>query len=73
MREHADIFLLGAGGDAHAFFGMDGVHILLDYRREELPALLARIAPDAAMLLPTVAETFGYMLSELRDLGDRHT
>lgn len=69
VREHADIFLLGAGGDAHAFFGMDGVHILLDYRREELPALLARIAPDAAMLLPTVAETFGYMLSELRDLG----
>ena len=69
LRGHAEVFLLGAGGDAHEFFGMDGVHILLDYRREELPALLARLAPDAAMLLPTVAETFGYMLSELRDLG----
>ncbi|MFZ1390983.1 MAG: glycosyltransferase [Dokdonella sp.] len=69
LREYADVFLLGAGSDAHAFFGMDGVHILLDYRREELPDLLAGIAPDAAMLLPTVAETFGYTLSELRDLG----
>ena len=34
-----------------------------------LPALVARIAPDAALLLPTVAETFSYTLSELRSLG----
>jgi O-antigen biosynthesis protein len=65
----AEVFLLGAGTDAHAFFGMDGVHILLDYRREDLPGLLADLAADAAVLLPTVAETFGYTLSELRDLG----
>ncbi len=65
----AEVFLLGAGADAHRFFGIDGVHIVLDYRREDLPTLLAELAADAAVLLPTVAETFGYTLSELRDLG----
>ncbi|HEY6941028.1 glycosyltransferase [Dokdonella sp.] len=69
LREHADLFLLGAGADAHALFGERGVHVLLDYRRDELPALLARLQPDAALLLPTVAETFSYTLSELRSLG----
>lgn len=69
LREHAELFLLGAGADAHALFGERGVHVLLDYRRDELPALLARLQPDAALLLPTVAETFSYALSELRSLG----
>ncbi len=69
LAEVAEVFLLGAGADAQAFFGIDGVHIVLDYRREDLPALLATLAADAAVLLPTVAETFGYTLSELRDLG----
>jgi GT2 family glycosyltransferase/glycosyltransferase involved in cell wall biosynthesis len=69
LREHAELFLLGAGAEAHALFGEPGVHVLLDYRRDELPALLARIQPDAALLLPTVAETFSYTLSELRSLG----
>jgi GT2 family glycosyltransferase/glycosyltransferase involved in cell wall biosynthesis len=69
LREHVDLFLLGAGADAHALFGEKGVHILLDYRRDELPRLLADIRPDAALLLPTVAETFSYTLSELRSLG----
>jgi GT2 family glycosyltransferase len=69
LREHAELFLLGAGADAHALFGERGVHVVLDYRRDELPELVARIAPDAAVLLPTVAETFSYTLSELRSLG----
>ncbi|HNR91185.1 MAG TPA: glycosyltransferase [Dokdonella sp.] len=69
LTPFADVFLLGAGADAHAFFGRGGVHIVLDYARAELPALLATIAADAALLLPTVAETFGYTLSELRSLG----
>ncbi|MET0226017.1 MAG: glycosyltransferase, partial [Dokdonella sp.] len=69
LREHAELFLLGAGADAHALFGESGVHILLDYRRDELPQLLAQIRPDAALLLPTVAETFSYTLSEMRSLG----
>ncbi len=69
LREHAELFLLGAGADAHALFGEADVHVLLDYPREDLPALVARVAPDAALLLPTVAETFSYTLSELRSLG----
>jgi GT2 family glycosyltransferase/glycosyltransferase involved in cell wall biosynthesis len=69
LREHAELFLFGAGADAHALFGERDVHVLLDYRRDELPGLLARIQPDAALLLPTVAETFSYTLSELRSLG----
>jgi GT2 family glycosyltransferase/glycosyltransferase involved in cell wall biosynthesis len=69
LREHADLYLVGAGADAHALFGQRGVHIVLDYRRDALPSLVSRIAPDAALLLPTVAETFGYTLSELRSLG----
>ncbi|MEO7432000.1 MAG: glycosyltransferase, partial [Dokdonella sp.] len=69
LREHVDLFLVGAGADAHALFGERGVHILLDYQRDDLPKLLADIRPDAALLLPTVAETFSYTLSELRSLG----
>jgi GT2 family glycosyltransferase/glycosyltransferase involved in cell wall biosynthesis len=69
LREHAEIFLLGAGADAHALFGQRGVHIVLDYRRDDLPRLLAQIRPDAALLLPTVAETFSFTLSEMRSLG----
>jgi GT2 family glycosyltransferase/glycosyltransferase involved in cell wall biosynthesis len=69
LREHAELFLLGAGADAHELFGERSVHVVLDYHRDELPELVARIAPDAAVLLPTVAETFSYTLSELRSLG----
>ena len=69
LRERAEIFLLGAGAEAHDLFGETDVHVVLDYRRDDLPSLLARIRPDAALLLPTVAETFSYTLSEMRSLG----
>lgn len=69
VHAFADVFLLGAGADAHRFFGMNGVHIVLDYQRADLPKMLATLAPDAALLLSTVSETFGYTLSELRALG----
>jgi len=69
VREHAEIFLLGAGPESEEFFGKSGVHILLNYRHAELPQLLARVAPDAAMILPNFAETFSYTLSELVAFG----
>ena len=69
LREHAEVFLLGAGPESREFFGKRDVHILLNYRRDELPALLARVAPDAAMILPDFAETFSYTLSELGSFG----
>ena len=69
LREHAEIFLLGAGPESQEFFGERDVHILLNYRRAELPALLAQVAPDAALILPDFAETFSYTLSELIAFG----
>lgn len=69
LREHADIFLLGAGAEGEQFFGEANVHVVLNYAREDLPTLLAQVRPDAALLLPTVAETFSYTLSEMASLA----
>ena len=69
LREHAELVLLGAGADGMDFFSERDVHIVLDYQRDDLPRLLAELAPDAALILSTVSETFGYTLSEMRDLG----
>ena len=69
LREHAEIFLLGAGADGMDFFGERDVHVLLNYRREELAQLVATLRPDAALILPTVAETFSYTFSECASLG----
>jgi GT2 family glycosyltransferase len=66
---HVDLHLLGCGKAGEAFFGQSGVSIELDYDRDQLPAALARIAPDFALLPSTVAETFSYTLSELWALG----
>ena len=46
-----------------------GLHIIADYHRDDLPVHLARLQPDLALLPATVAETFGYLLSELRSLA----
>jgi GT2 family glycosyltransferase/glycosyltransferase involved in cell wall biosynthesis len=69
LREYAEVFLLGAGPEVQEFFGWPDVHIVLNYRIEELPATLERIAADAALILPNFAETFSYTLSELRSFG----
>ena len=69
LGSHAELFLLGAGAEGAEFFGHGDVHILLNYRHDELPALLARVAPDAALILPNFAETFSYTLSELGSFG----
>ncbi|HSM99493.1 MAG TPA: glycosyltransferase, partial [Rudaea sp.] len=66
---NVELFLIGAGPEAREFFGQAGVHILLNYKAAELPALLARVAPDCALILPDFAETFSYTLSELRSFG----
>jgi len=69
LVEFADVHLLGCGKAGEAYFGRGGVHIELDYARGELPAHVARIRPDLALLPSTVAETFSYTLSEMRALG----
>ena len=69
LREMAEIYLLGAGKDGMDFFATSGIHIILDYRLRDLPALLSDIQPDLALLLSTVSETFSYTLSEMQSLG----
>lgn len=69
LLHDVDIYLLGAGDGAGEFFGRSGVHILLDYRPDELLKLLTDVAPDAALILAALPETFSYTLSELRSLG----
>jgi len=64
-----ELILLGCGAAGMRFFGHPQVHVQLDYERQQLPDLLARLMPDAALLPASVAETFSYTLSELRALG----
>ncbi len=69
LAEHAHIYLLGTGKHGEDFFGLQGVSVVLQYRREELPDLLREIGPHLAALLSIVPETYSYMLSELQRLG----
>ena len=69
LREHAELVLLGAGAEGGHFFGQRDVHVLLNYAHADLPRLVATLQPDAALILPTVAETFSYTLSECWSLG----
>jgi len=64
-----ELVLLGCGAAGMRFFGLPQVHVQLDYAHADLPAELARLKPDAALLPASVAETFSYTLSELRALG----
>jgi GT2 family glycosyltransferase len=69
LLAHCDLYLLGCGAAGMALFGRSGVHVELDFEHAELPALLARIQPDLALLPRSVAETFSYVLSEMWALG----
>ncbi len=69
LPDDVELVLLGCGAAGMRFFGHPQAHVQLDYRREDLPRLLAGLRPDAALLPATVAETFSYTLSELRSLG----
>jgi O-antigen biosynthesis protein len=69
LREIAHVTLVGCGHHGMRLFGQAGVDILLDFRREQLPGILATLRPQAALFLSTVAETWNYVLSETRSLG----
>ncbi|MGY6588809.1 MAG: glycosyltransferase [Wenzhouxiangella sp.] len=68
LNERAHITLLGAGQAAMSLFGKAGVDVVLNYQPDELPALLDTVAPEAALFLSTVPETWNYVLNELRAL-----
>ena len=65
----ADVFLLGCGELGEYFRGRKNVHIVSRYEVNELPGLVADIAPDIGLLLSIWPETFSYTLSELMQLG----
>lgn len=61
--------LLGSGHAGAHFEGRPHVQVHRDYRREELPRLVAELSPDLVLLPSTVPETFSYTLSEMLALG----
>src|SRR5690606_33694692 len=69
LPDGVEIVLLGSGRSGMRFFGQGGVHLQMNYDHDELPALLAELRPDAALLPSTVPETWSYLLSELWSLN----
>ncbi len=65
----AQLTLVGCGRDGLDFLGRAGVNLIVDYPHAALPELLATLAPQAALFLSTVPETWSYTLSEVRSLG----
>ncbi|MBK8285087.1 MAG: glycosyltransferase [Ahniella sp.] len=67
-KDH-EVWLVGCGKAGERWFGRRNVHVLLDYQRDDLPALLASIHPDLALMPVSVSESFSFTLSELWALG----
>ncbi|MEE4204610.1 MAG: glycosyltransferase, partial [Halieaceae bacterium] len=61
----ADLHLIGCGSEDMPVKTRPGVVMVESYVASELPALLADAAPDVALLLSVVPETFSYTLSEI--------
>lgn len=68
LTRYAHVYLVGADRYGKVFFGKAGVDVILQFSREKLRGLLARIGPHAAGLLSVVPETFSYTLSEMQQL-----
>ncbi len=69
LDPRCELIFAGAGTAGAELHGRPRVHVLADYQREQLPRLVAALQPDLALLPASVAETFGYLLSELQSLG----
>lgn len=65
----AEFVLLGAGEGGERFSDLPGCTVIDDYAMDELPRHVAAAAPDIALLLSLVPETFSFTLSELWALG----
>lgn len=68
LDNRVEFVFLGAGTAGRALYGRRRAHIIHDYSRDELPDRIRQVAADLALLPATVAETFGYLLSELQSL-----
>lgn len=69
LTQYARIILLGCDRAGMALLGRGGIDVIGSYDNAQLPALMAEIQPDAALLLSVVPETYSYTLSELWSLG----
>jgi O-antigen biosynthesis protein len=69
LTKFADLYLIGCREMGESFRFKSGVHILENYRVEELPNHVAAINPHVGLLMSVVPETFNYALTELMMLG----
>ncbi len=69
LGRSAELLLLGCGDYGSCFEGREGVRVVPDYAPQQLGALVREFAPDAALLLSAIAESFSYTLSEMQALG----
>lgn len=66
---HADFLLLGCGEFGRPFENQPGVEIVRTYSHQELPRHVEAFAPDAAMMVSVVPESFSYTMSEMLALA----
>ena len=64
-----DFLLLGCGMFGESFSGLANVQVIPDYAPADLGRLATEFAPDCALLLSILPETFSYTLSEMSALG----
>jgi len=69
LKPLADVTLVGGGGNGAKLAAECGFGIVESYREDELPSILAGLAPHAAVLASVVPETFSYTLGEMLALG----
>ena len=69
ITQFADIWLLGPREVGETFRGEPHVHIVDEYRIEDLPHHIAAIGPQLGLLASIAPETFNYTLTELQMLG----
>jgi len=69
LREFAEIHLLGSGDEAIAVFENKVDSFQPHYEQHDLPQSIADLAPDVAVMLSTVPETFSYTAEELQLMG----
>jgi hypothetical protein len=68
LPDNTRLILLGCGDLADGF-SSPWVQTIPSYTRENLPDYIVEIEPDLALLASTVPETYGYVLSEMLQLG----
>jgi glycosyltransferase involved in cell wall biosynthesis len=69
LGEVAEIYLLGCGDSGYSFKDKSHIHIVPEYKPEELAQIVNNLHIDLGLLLSTWTETFSYTLSELMSLG----